>query len=291
DDVSLRVAGNISGVGDGTHIIAATAALEALGNIGTAGARLAVDVSDQFWSRSDELYLYSTGAVLGKLDVGGDNAMCDGCSQDGNSQGCYWCDGGNSQGGDGNSQGDDGQVKNVALIVDILADGSISSGRIRARDITLHAFGDIGYADDYLVYLAKKFAASSEYGTLYVKSAIPPEDNNSQGGNNNPPPTPPPVPAGAIKITKITLGSGQASLDFAIRAANGKGYTIYISETGLAGSFKAYTNVSYTGKGVTIKGLTNNKTYYVYIEYVEGGKVIEQSDVVTVKPSQNSNQQ
>jgi len=87
-----------------------------------------------------------------------------------------------------------------------------------------------------------------------------------------------------IKITGVTNGNGQADANFAIRSANGKGYTAYLSESGLDGSFKAYTNVNYDAKGAHIKGLTNGKTYYAYIEYTDG-KATERSGVVTLAPS------
>ncbi|MCL1805356.1 MAG: InlB B-repeat-containing protein [Clostridiales bacterium] len=100
-------------------------------------------------------------------------------------------------------------------------------------------------------------------------------------------------PVNEIKITGVTNGNGQADVNFAIRSANGKGYAVYISETGLAGSFKAYGNVSYSAKGAQIKGLTNNKTYYVYIEY-SSGTIAEKSGIVELSPknpgsSQNQN--
>lgn len=87
-----------------------------------------------------------------------------------------------------------------------------------------------------------------------------------------------------ITITSVSNGNGQADINFAIKSANGKGYTTYLSETGAAGSFKAYSDVNYNAKGAHVKGLTNGKTYYFYVEYKEG-TTKQRSDVATLEPS------
>ena len=96
----------------------------------------------------------------------------------------------------------------------------------------------------------------------------------------------------AIQITGAVNGNGQANVNFAIRSANGKGYIVYLSESGAPGSFKAYSNVNYDAKGAHIKGLTNGRIYYAYIEYTDG-KFTEESDVTTMNPGagQNGNNQ
>jgi len=76
-----------------------------------------------------------------------------------------------------------------------------------------------------------------------------------------------------IDITDVTPGNGQVSLNFDIKSANGKGYTVYIYETGVKNAFVKYNNVNYNSKGVNIKGLANNKVYYAYIEYDAGGSI------------------
>jgi len=85
-----------------------------------------------------------------------------------------------------------------------------------------------------------------------------------------------------IVITGVVADSGQnqADINFAILSANGKGYTVYLSETGVPGSFAAYANVNYNAQGAHLKGLTNGKTYYVYITYLEGAS----SGVVSITP-------
>ena len=96
---------------------------------------------------------------------------------------------------------------------------------------------------------------------------------------------PPIQPESGIKITGFSTGNGQANVDFNIKSANGKGYTVYLSETGLANSFTPYNDVNYNSKGVHIKGLTNGKQYYVYIEYKDDKGTIIKSDVVSFTPN------
>jgi len=85
-----------------------------------------------------------------------------------------------------------------------------------------------------------------------------------------------------IEITSVTPGNGQADVNFAIHSANGRGYMVYISATGQAGSFQAYDDVNYNAKGAHLKGLSNGKTYYVYIEYSDGMGMVETSGVIEV---------
>ncbi|MCL2060602.1 MAG: hypothetical protein FWH01_16380 [Oscillospiraceae bacterium] len=88
-----------------------------------------------------------------------------------------------------------------------------------------------------------------------------------------------------IAVTNVAPGNGQANIDFAIKAASGKGYTLYISDTGLVGSFQPYANANYNSKGVHVRGLTNGKTYYAYIEYDDGEGAISKSGVVQFVPN------
>ena len=88
-----------------------------------------------------------------------------------------------------------------------------------------------------------------------------------------------------ISITGVAPGNGQAHVEFAIKSANGKGYSVYISSTGVDGSFKIYSDVNFNSSGAHIKGLENGKTYYVYIVYSENNIVVEQSAVVKLSPS------
>ena len=87
----------------------------------------------------------------------------------------------------------------------------------------------------------------------------------------------------SIIMTGATNGNKQSSVDFNIRSANGKGYILYLSETGVDGSFKVYGDVNYNAKGAHIKGLTNGKIYYVRIQYVNGG-FVENSGVIMIAP-------
>jgi len=85
-------------------------------------------------------------------------------------------------------------------------------------------------------------------------------------------------------IPEILTGNGQANLNFDIVSANGKGYTLYLSEDGGA-SFAVYGNVNYNAKGAHVKGLANNKTYFAYIEYNDGKGCFYRSEVVGFTPS------
>jgi uncharacterized repeat protein (TIGR02543 family) len=87
-----------------------------------------------------------------------------------------------------------------------------------------------------------------------------------------------------IVINDVTTGNGQADVNFAIKSANGKGYSVYISGTGEKGSYGLYNNVNYNSKGAHIKGLTNGKTYFVYIEYNDGKGNISRSKPVKLIP-------
>lgn len=88
-----------------------------------------------------------------------------------------------------------------------------------------------------------------------------------------------------IVSVSVSNGNGQANVDFAIWSANGMGYSVYLSETGIEGPYKEYSNVNYNSKGAHIKGLENGKTYYVYIQY-SGASGIEKSDPVILSPSE-----
>jgi sialidase-1 len=90
-----------------------------------------------------------------------------------------------------------------------------------------------------------------------------------------------------ITVTDIIPGNNQVNVEFPIISANGKGYSVYLSNTGEDDSYELYSNVNYNKKGVHIRGLTNDRTYYVYIEYKENGNVLFISNPLVVKPSKN----
>lgn len=74
----------------------------------------------------------------------------------------------------------------------------------------------------------------------------------------------------SLNITDVKIGNRQANVNFDIVSANGKGYSVYLSESGVEGPYELYNNVNYNSKGAHIRGLTNGKEYYVYIEYNDG---------------------
>ena len=88
----------------------------------------------------------------------------------------------------------------------------------------------------------------------------------------------------AIRATGVTPGNGQVSLDFPIASANGKGYVVYLATTSEPGSFAPYDRVNYNSKGVNIRGLANDTTYYAYIEYDDGAGKLARSGIVAFVP-------
>lgn len=88
-----------------------------------------------------------------------------------------------------------------------------------------------------------------------------------------------------IVISGVTTGNGQAHVNFAIKSANGKGYSVYLSETGSEDSYNLYDDVNYNSEGVHIKGLTNGKLVYVYILYKDDSGNISRSKPVILMPN------
>jgi hypothetical protein len=89
--------------------------------------------------------------------------------------------------------------------------------------------------------------------------------------------------APGIVVKAVTAGNGKAMLELSLVNPNGQGYTVYISDTE-NGVYTPYTDVTFNAIGVFIKGLENDKVYYVYITYQENGQVIAQSIPVKVVP-------
>lgn len=86
-----------------------------------------------------------------------------------------------------------------------------------------------------------------------------------------------------IAITGVTVGNRQAQLAFAIESGNGRGYVLYLSETGEPGSFDVWKNVSFNSKGAQIKGLKNGQTYHVFVASIRHGYVVARTPVAIVK--------
>ena len=87
-------------------------------------------------------------------------------------------------------------------------------------------------------------------------------------------------PGTPINITSVTAGKGQVDIVFAIASPSGKGYTVFLSESGEIDTFRPYTNVSFNSSGVQIKKLTNGITYWMYMEYTDNNGVISTSQTV-----------
>lgn len=84
-----------------------------------------------------------------------------------------------------------------------------------------------------------------------------------------------------IDVKQIESKKNQANINFDILSPNGKGYAVFLSETGETGSFEKYNNVNYNRKGAHIKGLAKGKTYYAYIAFVEDNAITEKTDIVS----------
>lgn len=87
-----------------------------------------------------------------------------------------------------------------------------------------------------------------------------------------------------IEISSVDNGNKQANVNFDIRSANGKGYVVCLSESGEEGTFAPYSNVNFNSKGVHIKGLKNEKEYFVCVMYAEDNTIMEKSAPVVINP-------
>lgn len=87
-----------------------------------------------------------------------------------------------------------------------------------------------------------------------------------------------------LEITAVKNGKGQATAAFDVKNANGKGYVLYLSESGEKGTFAPYGNVNYNANGVHVKGLKNGQTYYAYAVYVEDNTVTQITETAELKP-------
>ena len=90
------------------------------------------------------------------------------------------------------------------------------------------------------------------------------------------------VEADELDTTGVATGNKQANISFDIRSANGKGYAVYVSETGIEGDYNRYDKVNYNSKGAHVKGLENGKEYYAYIVYAEDNVILERSEPVKI---------
>lgn len=98
------------------------------------------------------------------------------------------------------------------------------------------------------------------------------EDGVTQQATFNVEVSPALAPDWAILVTGVTSGNKQADLNFSIKSANGKGYTVYLSATGASGPFAPYADVNYNASGAHLKGLTNGVLYYAYVQYSDGSR-------------------
>lgn len=87
----------------------------------------------------------------------------------------------------------------------------------------------------------------------------------------------------SLSVAGVENGSGQADVNFDIQSASGKGYVVYLSDSGAEGTYAPYSNVNYNAKGVHIRGL-ERRDYYAYILYTQGDTVLAQSAPVLLQP-------
>lgn len=87
-----------------------------------------------------------------------------------------------------------------------------------------------------------------------------------------------------IEITNASTKNKQAEIEFDTTSANGKGYYVYLSETGQDGDYQLYDDVNFNAKGAHIRGLENDREYYVYLVFAENGVITERSEPVLIVP-------
>lgn len=87
-----------------------------------------------------------------------------------------------------------------------------------------------------------------------------------------------------IEILNVSTKNKQANIDFPIISANGKGYRIYLSTSGIDGDYQAYDDVNFNKHGAHIRGLDNGQEYYAYIVYVENNVITQRSQPVKLVP-------
>ncbi len=87
-----------------------------------------------------------------------------------------------------------------------------------------------------------------------------------------------------ITVDTISTKNKQATIGFDIHSPNGKGYVVYLSETGEEGTFEAYDNVNFNKHGAHIRGLKNGKTYFAYLIFVDNHSIAEKSEIVEFVP-------
>lgn len=87
-----------------------------------------------------------------------------------------------------------------------------------------------------------------------------------------------------LELTAVSSQNRQATIQFDVASANGKGYVVFLSDSGEEGTFLPYTNVNYNAKGAHIKGLTNGHTYYAYVAFVQDNAITQVSQTVVLTP-------
>jgi hypothetical protein len=86
-----------------------------------------------------------------------------------------------------------------------------------------------------------------------------------------------------INVTGTKIGNGQADVYFDIQSANGKGYSVYTSDSE-EGTFELYDKANFNSKGAHITGLESGKSYWAYVEYKADGLVATRTAPVAITP-------
>ena len=77
-----------------------------------------------------------------------------------------------------------------------------------------------------------------------------------------------------ISITNVDIGNNQVTLEFAIRSANGRGYSVYLGNVTDGKDVALYGDWNSIARGTHFKKLVKGKTYLIFITYTENGERI-----------------
>ena len=162
------------------------------------------------------------------------------------------------------------KITNGAGLIDFNPAG-VNLFKVSGNSVVTFARGNIaagGSVKAEFVISYNDLVIGKYIATLYVKKENPKkEDPKKEDPKKEDPKKENPQPDYKITVTGVDNGNKQANIYFNIKSANGKGYTVYLSESGKEGSFKAYPDVNYNAKGAHVKNLNNGVTYYAYIVY------------------------
>ncbi len=85
---------------------------------------------------------------------------------------------------------------------------------------------------------------------------------------------------GEIRVLDATVSNNGhfAMIGFDIHSANGKGYTLYTSASGLPGTFEATEGVKFNSRGARLSGFEGE--LFAYLVYRQDGRILDETKVV-----------